>query len=447
MRGLFSLSILAISVGAHWVVYRWTIALFAFKWPKTKLLRLRNVALALGFLLPIARALTLHSSHGAVRTFAAFTVLEIAYVSFCAIPVLLVWLARATGQQLRRAWQATRTLPTEANGASQDAAEEIAHTPGNESTQNRLNYEQDVDHLATDIIAQYKDQEKRPSALPRRDLLTGTVGALGYGLIGAGSLWGYRKGRFEFQVEELIVKMPGMSRALDGYTIAQISDIHVGPFMQESELEIGLSVVRSIKPDLLVLTGDLVDAEASYAEVLARAIQRIPTRDGRFGILGNHDHYAGAESVYDTLNGKALQMLVNSSRVMQGARGFALLGVDDMAGRSFGGIGPRYDEAAAHLAPDIPKILLAHQPAYADRWYADLGSNAQRPVLQLSGHTHGGQINLPGIQPVRWVHPFVKGRYEVLGTTLYVNRGFGVAGPPVRLMAPPEVTKIILISA
>jgi uncharacterized protein len=443
MRGLFSLSILAISVGAHWVVYRWAIALFAFKWPKTKLLRLRNMALALGTLLPIARALTLHSSNGAVRTFAAFTVLEIAYVSFCAIPVLLVWLAQAAWQQLGRASKAARSRPAEATDAKQDTAS----ANGDDASQERVTTGEDVEQFAMNIIAQYNNKETGSGAIPRRDLLTGTVGTLGYGLIGAGSLWGYRKGRFEFQIEELIVKMPGMSRALDGYTIAQISDIHVGPFMQENELEIGLSVVRSLKPDLLVLTGDLVDAEASYAEVLARAVQRIPTRDGRYGILGNHDHYAGAESVYDTLNGNALQMLVNRARTVQGVRGFALIGVDDMAGRSFGGIGPHYDEAAGHLDPEMPKILLAHQPAYADRWYADLGSNPQRPVLQLSGHTHGGQINLPGIQPVRWVHPFVKGRYEVAGTTLYVNRGFGVAGPPVRLMAPPEVTKIILVSA
>jgi uncharacterized protein len=277
------------------------------------------------------------------------------------------------------------------------------------------------------------------------------AGVASYGGIGSAFLWGYKKGRLNFSVEELVVRVPGMSPKLDGYTIVQVSDIHVGPFVLEHELRLGLGLVSAQRPDLVVLTGDLVDADSSYAELLAQELARVQARDGIAGILGNHDHFSGAGEVLHWLRRGGVRMLVNEAVAVGGAGGFSLIGVDDLAAHRFGGAGPNYDAAARMLRPDLPRILLSHQPAFAERWLAvdlesDRGGDPLRPVLQLSGHTHGGQINAPPFEPVRWIHKYVKGRYEVAGTSLYVNRGFGVAGPPVRLGAPPEITKIVLVS-
>jgi hypothetical protein len=259
-------------------------------------------------------------------------------------------------------------------------------------------------------------------------VLAGTTGVLG---------WGAVRGRHAFAIEELVVRIPGLPRALDGYTIGQISDIHVGTLVQERELDEGLSRLREIKADLIVATGDLVDFDPSFIPMLARAFAALRARDGLAAILGNHDYYADARGITAALRSIGVDVLVNQGKVIR--EGFALLGIDDMWSPRYGGAGARLDLAEKMVPPDMPRIVLSHQPNSVDLW-------AGRVALQLSGHTHGGQIN-PGFSPARWVTPYVAGRFDVRGTTLWVNRGFGVAGPPARLNAPPEVTKIVLVSA
>ena len=133
--------------------------------------------------------------------------------------------------------------------------------------------------------------------------------------------------------------------------------------------------------------------------------------------------------------------LAGEGRVIRArdAGGFALLGVDDLWAVRYRRAGPRLDRALAMVPPDRPRILLSHQPRTVDEW-------AGRVDLQLSGHTHGGQIN-PGFCPVALFLDYVAGPYRVGGTTLYVNRGFGTVGPPSRVGAPPEVTRIVLVAA
>ncbi len=253
--------------------------------------------------------------------------------------------------------------------------------------------------------------------------------------------WGMARGRHAFQIEEVVVKVAGLPRALDGYTIAQVSDIHVGLFVGERELREGLSRVAEIKPDLIVATGDLVDIDPSFAPMMAHALAALKARDGVAAILGNHDYYTGARKVTAALRAAGINTLVNAGvhlRKNDGG-GFALLGVDDLSADRSGGEGPVLEKAIAMVPPDAPRILLAHQP----RFFRE----AQGQVaLQLSGHTHGGQIN-PGFRPADFFMEFVAGRYEAAGSTLWVNRGFGVAGPPSRVGAPPEVTKIVLVAA
>jgi hypothetical protein len=252
--------------------------------------------------------------------------------------------------------------------------------------------------------------------------------------------WGMVRGRHAFQLDELVVKIPGLPKALDGYTIAQVSDIHAGAFVTERELREGFELVSRIKPDMVVATGDLVDFEAGWAPLFARMFSDLNAPDGHFAILGNHDYYADTWRVTQALAAAKIDLLVNRGlriRPNDGG-GFALLGVDDLWATRVGGAGPDLDRALRDVPEDLPRILLAHQPRYIEQ-------AAGRVALQLSGHTHGGQIN-PGFSPAAIVMKYVVGRYQVSGTTLYVNRGFGVAGPPSRIHSPPEVTKVVLVS-
>lgn len=256
--------------------------------------------------------------------------------------------------------------------------------------------------------------------------------------------WGAARGRHAFALEEVVVRVAGWPRALEGYTIAQVSDVHCGLFVGDRELDEGFELVKRARPDLVVATGDLVDFDAAAIGPLARRLAAVTARDGAYAIVGNHDHYAGPAEVVARLRAAGVRVLCNEGvrvRARDGG-GFALVGLDDLQGRRRpvpGFSGPDLGRALAPLPPDVPRVLLAHQPRF-------FRESAGRVALQLSGHTHGGQIN-PGFTPARALLEFVRGRYERAGSTLWVNRGFGVAGPPVRLGAPPEITRVVIVAA
>jgi predicted MPP superfamily phosphohydrolase len=256
--------------------------------------------------------------------------------------------------------------------------------------------------------------------------------------------WGFVRGRHAFALEEVAVKIVGWPRALDGYVIAQVSDIHVGAFVGHRELDEGFELVGRVRPDLVVATGDLVDVEAAAIDPLVARLLGVSARDGAYAILGNHDHYAGAAVVAARIAASKVRLLHNEGvRVRpDDGGGFALLGVDDVEGRlrrTVGHNGPDLGRALVGLPPDLPRILLAHRPTFFNEAQG-------RVALQLSGHTHGGQIN-PGFRPAAALMPYVEGRYERAGSTLWVNRGFGVVGPPARIRAAPEITKIVIVAA
>jgi predicted MPP superfamily phosphohydrolase len=278
-------------------------------------------------------------------------------------------------------------------------------------------------------------------SVARRRVLEGASGAAFLATSGSLLGWGMVRGRHEFQLVELPVRIASLPRALDGYVIAQVSDIHTGLYVGERELDEGLALVRAARPDLVVATGDLVDFEASFAPLVARKLADIQARDGAVAILGNHDYYAGAAKVAAAVRAAGVTVLVDDGRRIRprDGGGFALLGVNDRASLRFGGGGPDLTRALATVPADLPRILLSHQPPTVDAW-------AGTVALQLSGHTHGGQIN-PGINLADMVFRYVAGPYEVRGTTLYVNRGFGTVGPPARIGAAPEVTRIVLVAA
>lgn len=280
------------------------------------------------------------------------------------------------------------------------------------------------------------------TGLTRRQIIEGTAGATLLGATGSMMGWGIARGRVAFEMRELAVRIPGLPRVLDGYTLVQVSDIHTGLYVGERELDEGLALARAAKPDLLVATGDLVDLESRYAPLVARKLADIAPRDGVWACLGNHDYYAGASTVADLLRAAGVNMLVNDGRILRegDGGGFALLGVDDQWSLRYRRQGARLDLATSRVRPDAPRILLSHQPPTVERW-------AGQVALQLSGHTHGGQINPLGMRPADLFYKYVAGLYEVRGTSLYVNRGYGTVGPPARAWAPPEITRIVLVSA
>jgi predicted MPP superfamily phosphohydrolase len=283
---------------------------------------------------------------------------------------------------------------------------------------------------------------KEKSALSRRQVVEGVGGVAILGATSSTLAWGAFRGRHDYRLEEIPVRIAGLPRALDGYVIAQVSDIHTGANVGERELGEGMELVRRAKADLLVVTGDLVDFSPAYAPLIARKLSDVAPRDGVAVILGNHDHYAGPSEVVAAVRAAGLTALVNEGRVIRpnDGGGFALLGVDDLWAKwKYGTGGPDLDRALLQVPQHLPRILLSHQPMSVDAW-------AGRVALQLSGHTHGGQIN-PGFRPADLFFKYVSGMYRVNGTTLYVNRGFGTVGPPARVGAPPEVTRFVLVAA
>jgi hypothetical protein len=279
------------------------------------------------------------------------------------------------------------------------------------------------------------------AGISRRQVVEGAAGVALLASSGSMLGWGMAYGRHQFELCEIAVRIPGLPRVLDGYVIAQVSDIHVGAHVGERELNEGLALVRQARPDLIAVTGDLVDFEPEATRLAARKLVDVAPRDGVVATLGNHDYYAGADGVLSALRAAGVIALVDEGRVMRAADagGFALLGVDDKASSGYGRSGPRLERALAMVPRELPRILLSHQPTTVNLWPGKV-------ALQLSGHTHGGQIN-PASRTVNLLFEYLAGSYSVGGTTLYVNRGFGTVGPPARVGAPPEVTRIVLVAA
>lgn len=283
-----------------------------------------------------------------------------------------------------------------------------------------------------------------PVASSRRVFLgqavTGSAMVMGSG----SSVYGALFGRQDYAIEELSVRIPGMSKRLDGYTLVQISDIHFGLFVGEKEIRAAEELVRQARPDRIVLTGDLVDSHPRHAESLGRFVRRLAplSRDGVVVIPGNHDWYAGVDIVLDAARAAGARVLQNDGFVIGNEKdGLALLGVEDVwAKRIDPRQGPDIEKAISRVPADLPRVLLCHNPVFFPQ-------AAGKVALQLSGHTHGGQVNLGPIRPGEIVLPYgyVQGRYERDGSQLYVNRGFGTAGPPARIGSPPEVTRVVLV--
>ncbi|MEZ4302739.1 MAG: metallophosphoesterase [Polyangiaceae bacterium] len=282
--------------------------------------------------------------------------------------------------------------------------------------------------------------EAASEGLGRRAFLgraaVGSAWAIGGGSAAYGALFG----RHDYELSTVPVPIPGLSKKADGFTIVQLSDIHLGMMVGEPEMRAAEELVRKAKGDLIVLTGDLVDHDARYAEELGRLVRRLSGLGPVVAIPGNHDYYAGIDAIVATLRAAGATALVNGATLPLGEReGFVLAGLDELWAVRTGG-GPDLEKALAGTPRELPRVVLCHNPKVFEE-------TAGQIALQLSGHTHGGQVNL-GVRPADLVlrHGYIAGLYETAGSHIYVNRGFGTAGPAARVGAPPEVSRIVLVA-
>jgi predicted MPP superfamily phosphohydrolase len=245
--------------------------------------------------------------------------------------------------------------------------------------------------------------------------------------------------RGEHEVVDVEVQLARLPRALDGFTIVQLSDLHVGMTIDRAFVQRVVDHANRLSPDLIALTGDLIDGPVESLRDEVAPLAQLRAAHGVFAITGNHEYYAGVDPWISEITRLGARYLRNQ-HVTIGTPGaaFELAGVDDHSADNYPGHGPDYDAAVAGRDPSRPLIMLAHQPR-------QIRSAWRRGVdLQLSGHTHGGQI-WPWHYIVRMQQRgFLAGRYEYNGTQLYVTRGCGYWGPPVRLFAPLEITRVIL---
>ncbi|KYH33317.1 metallophosphoesterase [Neomoorella mulderi] len=248
-------------------------------------------------------------------------------------------------------------------------------------------------------------------------------------------------GSHRLTVETVEVRLETLPPELDGLRIIQLSDVHYGFgwFRHKDRVISVIERVRSLSPDVVVLTGDLLDMSAPPSLVDALPLEGIKAPLGAYAVLGNHDHAVGQAVVVRALAGKGINVLVNESvRLENGGVPFWLVGVDD----PFTGE-PDLDKALTNVPMDAFKILLAHAPDFAPR-----AAEAGLPLV-LSGHSHGGQVCLPGVGGLAYPplgRKYSQGLHRVEGTRtwVYTNRGLGTSIVPVRLFCPPEVTVLTL---
>jgi predicted MPP superfamily phosphohydrolase len=254
---------------------------------------------------------------------------------------------------------------------------------------------------------------------------------------------GYAEATRAPSVTEVEVPIEGLPRELDGLKIAQISDLHIGPTIQKPFVERVVSRVNELHPDLLALTGDIVDGPIERLRPHFAPLTRIEAPLGRFYVTGNHEYYWDAPGWVRIVRESGFTALANTHEVVvHRGRKIVVAGVLDFWATRNGGAEASDPSAAIRGAPADAslKILLAHQPKSA------LAATTLGYDLQLSGHTHGGQF-VPWTIVVRAFQPFVRGLHRVGRMWLYVSRGTGYWGPPVRLGSASEITLLRLRSA
>ncbi|MCX4691442.1 metallophosphoesterase [Streptomyces sp. NBC_01408] len=276
-----------------------------------------------------------------------------------------------------------------------------------------------------------------PAGLPlsRRRFVARTVGgaaaAVAVATVGNGA-YGVLRGPSVKRVQVPLAKLP---RAAHGFRIAVVSDVHLGPVLGRAHTQRIVDAVNRTQPDLIAVVGDLVDGSVQDLGPAAEPLRGLSARHGSYFVTGNHEYFSGAQPWIDHVRELGLTPLENARRALPH---FDLAGVNDIAGETEGQ-GPDFAAALGDRDRTRTAVLLAHQPVVihdAVRHGVD---------LQLSGHTHGGQL-WPGNYLAELANPTLAGLERYGDTQLYVSRGAGAWGPPVRVGAPSDITVVELAS-
>ncbi|MEU3456627.1 metallophosphoesterase [Micromonospora sp. NPDC006766] len=280
----------------------------------------------------------------------------------------------------------------------------------------------------------------RPDHDLSRRLLLARGAAIFAGLTAAGVTgYGVRTAMGPPQLDRVRIPLAKLPRSMDGLRIATVSDIHLGPLRGRAHTERIVAMINRLDADLVAVVGDLVDGSVAELGEAAEPLRDLRSRYGSFFVTGNHEYYSGVEEWVREVDRLGLRVLQNERQEIHARGGVLdLAGVNDVSAAGTGLAAPAdYAAALGDRDPSRPVVLLAHQPVAAHE-AAKFGVD-----LQLSGHTHGGQMApfnlLVGLQ-----QPVVSGLGEVDGTKVYVTNGAGFWGPPVRVGAPPQVTLVEL---
>jgi predicted MPP superfamily phosphohydrolase len=259
----------------------------------------------------------------------------------------------------------------------------------------------------------------------------------------AGTLvYGYVRGQRRLEITRVTVELPGLPPDAPGIRVVHVSDLHLGPRADRTALRAAIDRVLAIEPDLVCVTGDIVDSPATDLDAWMPELTRLTARHGVFAILGNHDRFTGADRVSAALRRwttwRVLRDEVAAVRV--GSAALYLLGLEDRAEA----VAPRLAALRAQVPEGAAVVLLAHHPDVFEH------APAAGVRLTLAGHTHGGQIAPPGLP--HWnvarllIRRFDSGTYTRAGSHLHVNRGLGTSGQPVRVGVPAEITTLSLVA-
>ncbi|MEX0173223.1 metallophosphoesterase [Streptomyces sp. LMG1-1-1.1] len=379
----------------------------------------------------------------------------VAWPGFLWLAVLLyVTLALAVGEAVRpalRAWltrRAATAAPAEPVPASAadpaepvpasaaDPAEPVPPAAGNPAEPVPASAGDPAEPVSAPVTVTVPVEGPGPAEVSRRlfvsRVVAGSAAAVAIGTVGYGT-YGVLRGPRLKRVTVPLAKVP---RAAHGYRIAVVSDIHLGPILGRAHTQRIVDTINSAQPDLIAVVGDLVDGTVENLGPAAEPLARLRARHGSFFVTGNHEYFSGADAWVDHVRELGLRPLRNER--VEIAAGFDLAGVDDVAGEREGQ-GPDFVRALGDRDRARAAVLLAHQPVVvhdAVRHGVD---------LQLSGHTHGGQL-WPGEYLAELANPTVAGLERYGDTQLYVSRGAGAWGPPVRVGAPSDITIVELAS-
>ncbi len=273
----------------------------------------------------------------------------------------------------------------------------------------------------------------------------------------AANLYGIFKGKYDFQIHKATFSFPDLPEAFDGFTITQISDLHIGSFEDHSIVEKGINMANSLNSDLMVFTGDMVNHHSEEAEPWIETLGKFTSKTGKFSILGNHDY--GDYLVWNSQEEKqqnitnllqyqrrmGFRPLLNESiKIERNGQFIRLAGVENWGAGGFSKYGD-LPKAMEQVEDGAFTVLLSHDPSHFSEQVQHFPMNIH---LTLSGHTHGMQygIEIPGLRwsPVKFRYPTWAGAYGSGSRKIYVNRGFGFIGFRGRVGIWPEITQITL---